>query len=74
MTAAQLRLLLVFAFQLLSDAVEQLYVALVWILLQAGNESPRHGSRSLTSDIRVGSVPQISVLRHAHNFGKSTRV
>jgi hypothetical protein len=40
MTAAELGLLAVFALQLVADAVEQLHVALVWILLEGVDEGP----------------------------------
>ena len=56
MAAAQLRLLRVFALQLVSDAVQQLHVALLRILLQGGNEGPRHGACGLAGNVRVLSA------------------
>lgn len=60
MTAAQLRLLLVLALQLFADAVEQLDVALLRVLLERGNESPRHGAGGLTSNVRVLPVERLN--------------
>lgn len=54
MAAAQLRLLLVLALELVSDAVEQLHVALVRVLLETGNEGPGHGARGFAADGSVG--------------------
>lgn len=53
MTAAQLRLLLVLALELVADAIEQLDVALVWVLAERGDEGPRHGAGSLTADTGI---------------------
>ena len=53
MTAAQLRLLRVFTLQFVTDAVKQLHVALLGILLERGDEGPRHGARCLAGDLRV---------------------
>ena len=55
MTARKLGLLGVFRGQLVSDAVEELDVALLRVLLQRGDKSPRHGSSSLRSDGSIGS-------------------
>jgi hypothetical protein len=52
--AAQLRLLLVLALELLADAVEQLNVALVGVLAQRCDESPGHGARRFATDRCVG--------------------
>lgn len=54
MTTAQLRLLLVLALELISDAVEQLHVALVGVLLQAGDEGPGHGACGFAANGSVG--------------------
>jgi len=54
MATAQLRLLLVLALKLISDAVEQLHVALIGVLLQASNEGPGHGTRGFAADGSVG--------------------
>lgn len=54
--AAQLRLLVVLAFQLITNRIEQLDVALLRILLERRNESIRHGTSRLTADVGVGSV------------------
>lgn len=53
MTATQLRLLRVLALQLVPDAVQQLHIALLRILLQSGDESPRHGARGLSSNLGI---------------------
>lgn len=47
MTAGELRLLCVFCSELVSDAVEQLHVALLRILLESRDKRPRHGTSSL---------------------------
>lgn len=54
--AAQLRLLRVLALQLITDAVEQLHVALLRILLEGSDEGPRHGACCCTCDLCVLSV------------------
>ena len=56
MAAAQLRLLGVLALELLTDAVEQLDVALLRVLLEGGDEGPGHGARGLAGDLGVLTV------------------
>ena len=56
MTAAQLRLLGIFGFQFISDAVQQLDVALLGVLLQGGDEGPAHCAGGLACDGGVLSV------------------
>lgn len=53
MAAAQLRLLGILPLQFLPDAVQQLHVALLRVLLQRRDESPRHGARGLARDVRI---------------------
>ena len=53
MAAAQLRPLGILCGELVSDAVEELDVALLRILLHGGDECPRHGARRLSSDICI---------------------
>lgn len=53
MAAAQLRLLRVLRLELVTDAVQKLDVALLRVLLQSRNESPRHSSGSLPGNVRV---------------------
>ena len=53
MAAAQLRFLAVLGRELVADAVEQLQVALAWVLLECGDERPGHGARGLAVDLRV---------------------
>lgn len=53
MAAAQLRLLRVLGLEFVTNAVEELDVALLWILLKSRHKSPRHGSSSLASDVCV---------------------
>ena len=55
MAAAQLRLLRVLGCELVADAVEQLYVALLWVLLHCCDEGPGHGARGLSRDRGVGT-------------------
>lgn len=52
----ELGLLGVARLQLVADAVEQLHVALLRVLLEGRDEGPRHGARGLGCDGRVGSV------------------
>lgn len=60
-TARELRLLRVFRGQLVSDAVEQLHVALLGILLKGGNKGPGHGPSGLRGDRGVGTNRALSV-------------
>ena len=60
MTATELRLLRVPALQLVANTVEQLYVALLWILLECGDERPRHGTSSLSLDACIRPVVEVS--------------
>lgn len=53
MTAAQLRLLLILALELIANTIQQLHIALLRVLLERRDESPRHGTRRLASDIRI---------------------
>lgn len=53
MAAAQLRLLLVFPLKFIADAVQQLHVALLRVLLQSGDERPAHCSSSLPGNVRI---------------------
>ena len=61
MAAAQLRLLSVFGFQLLTDAVQELDVGLLWILLESGDKGPGHGTSRLTTDgsIRSEAISEV---------------
>ena len=56
MTTTQLRLLSILGSELVTDAVEQLDVALLWILLHGVDEGPGHGTSSLCGNGSVGSV------------------
>jgi hypothetical protein len=56
MTAAQLRLLLILALELVTNAVEQLHIALVRVLAERRDERPRHGACRFTSNRCIGSV------------------
>ena len=56
MAAAQLRLLSVFGFELFTNAVEKLYIGLLWVSLESSDEGPGHGPSGLTSDIGVLSI------------------
>lgn len=55
-TAAQLRLLVVLALELVADAVEQLHVALLRVLAQRRHEGVRHGAGRFARDVGVGPV------------------
>jgi hypothetical protein len=50
MTAAQLRFLGILCRQLIADAIQQLHVTLLGILLQSCNEGPRHGACGFTAN------------------------
>ena len=56
MTARQLRLLGVLLLQDVADAVQQLHIALLGILLQGLDEGVGHGARRLRGDGGVGTV------------------
>lgn len=55
-TARQLRPLLVTRRELVPNAVEQLHVALLRVLLQSRDEGPRHGTSRLVGDGGIRSV------------------
>lgn len=72
MAAAQLWLLGVFGLELVSDAVQQGDIALLWILLQRGDEGPRHGARGLTSYRCVlSTVQKVSVCFEGMQMAKN---
>jgi hypothetical protein len=56
MTATQLWFLGVLGSELVTDAVEQLDVALLRVLLHGGDEGPGHGAGGLGGDGCVGPV------------------
>lgn len=56
MTAGQLRLLGVLGLEDLTDAIEQLDVALLRVLSQGRDEGPRHGTGGLRSNGGIGST------------------
>ena len=56
MAAAQLRLLRIFGGKLVADAVQQLHIALLRVLLKGGDEGPGHGAGGLAVNLRVLSV------------------
>lgn len=51
--ATQLWLLRILASQLVPNTVQELHIALMWVLLQGCDEGPAHGAGSLTSNTRV---------------------
>ena len=59
MAAAQLRLLRVFGFKLIPDAVQELHVALLRVLFQGGYEGPGHGAGGLAGYLGVLAVGEI---------------
>ena len=60
MAAAQLRLLRIFALELIADVVKQREVALLGIFLERGDKGPGHGASSLTTDLSVLPVTYVS--------------
>lgn len=63
MAARKLRFLRIFGGQLVSNAIEQLDVALLWVLLQRRDKSPRHSASGLSGDGGVGPTSkQVSSL------------
>jgi len=69
MTAAQLRLLRVLRLELITDRVKQLDIALLWVLLECGNESPGHRACGLAGDLCVLPVEEVNVSRSVHSLG-----
>ena len=63
--AGKLRLLRVFAGELVADAVEELDVALLGVLLHCVDKRPGHGSCGLGGD--CGISPAVYVSRCIHN-------
>jgi len=61
MAAAELRLLSIFGSKLVTNVVEQLDVALLWVLFHSGDKSPRHGSCGLCSDSGIRPIGIVSV-------------
>lgn len=66
MAAAQLRLLCILALELFTDAVQQLHVALLGILLQGSDKRPGHSPSSLASDICVLTIREMHFVRETH--------
>ena len=58
--AGKLRLLRVLGGKLISNAVEQLDVALLRVLLHRGDESPGHSARGLSSDRGISPMRYVS--------------
>ena len=59
MATRELGLLGVAGLQLVADAVEQLDVALLRVLLEGGDEGPGHGARCLGGDGGVGTAGEV---------------
>jgi hypothetical protein len=59
MAAGQLWLLGIFCGKLVADGIEELDVALLWVLLHGVDESPGHSAGCLGSDCRVGTVGRV---------------
>lgn len=68
MAAAQLRLLCILALELVADAVQQLHVALLGILLQGSDKRPGHSPSSLASDICVLTIREMDFVRKTHKW------
>ena len=60
-TAGKLRLLCVFGGELVSDVIEQLDVALLWVLLHRGNESPGHSACGLGGNRGISAMKHVSI-------------
>jgi hypothetical protein len=56
MAARELRLLGVFGSKLVTDAVQQLDVALLGVLLHSGDEGPGHGTGGLCGNSCIGPI------------------
>lgn len=56
MTARQLWLLRILVLEDIADAIEELHVALLGILLDGLDEGVRHGTRGLGGDGGIGAV------------------
>lgn len=56
MTAAQLRLLVILALELVTNAVQQLNVTLLRVLPECCYEGVRHGASGLSCNVGVRSV------------------
>lgn len=61
MTAAQLWFLSIFRLELSTNAVQELYVALLRVLLQSCDECPRHGTSGLAGDVCILSKKEVSI-------------
>lgn len=53
MAATQLRLLAIFGRKLITNTIEQLNIALLRVLAKSSNESPRHSTSSLASNLSI---------------------
>lgn len=73
MAAAQLRLLCVLALELVADAVQELHVTLLGVLLQGSDKRPGHSPGSLPSDSCVLSIERPPSLER-HKKGHCSRV
>jgi hypothetical protein len=60
MAARKLRLLRVFGGELVSDAVEQLDVALLRVLFHCSDESPGHSTCGLSGDGGISPIMYVS--------------
>lgn len=56
MAARELRFLRIFGREFVTDAVQQLDVALLGILLHGGDEGPRHGASGLCGNSCIGPM------------------
>ena len=56
MTTRKLWFLGITSLQLIPYSIQKLHIALLWVLLQGHDESPRHGTSCLRSDGGIGSV------------------
>ena len=74
MTARKLRLLRVSLCKFIANTVEQLYVALLWILLECGDERPRHGTSSLSLDACIRPVVEVSSVEVLPTYAVSASV
>ena len=64
MTTRQLRLLGVARLQLVANAVKQLHVALLRVLLERSDKGPRHCASGLGSNCGIGPSKVLNVSRY----------
>jgi len=69
-TATQLWFLSILGSEFVSDAVKQLNITLLGVLLHSCDEGPGHGACSLGCDVRIGSIIYWSVKARQNVSGR----